>query len=173
MNRKTIEEQKLSRHSALECGSHNPASTMTVTQQNLPTKNGKYRHPQDASFVPSKKCFQKNTFIKPVVVALSHHVSNSSKDRFEFHLGISILIVQNWKQFLAIQTAGRWVMCVAYACVKPYRRKWQGEDINYLFSLKNYLPYRDLNLGPSRVPSLCATNWAIQAWISNHKTIFP
>ena len=46
-------------------------------------------------------------------------ISNSSREnalgpRFQSLLRITILIVQNWKQFLAIQTAGRRVTCVAY-----------------------------------------------------------
>ena len=50
---------------------------------------------------------------------LSRHVSISSRDRcsgprFISPLGITILIFRNWKQYLANQTVGGKVTCVAY-----------------------------------------------------------
>ena len=52
-------------------------------------------------------------------VGLSCIVSNLSRDRcwgsrFKSPIWIKILIFQNWKQFLTIQTAGRQVTCVTY-----------------------------------------------------------
>ena len=51
------------------------------------------------------------------VVAERSHVQNDST-QFDSPLRITILIIQNWKQYIAIQIAGRPVLCVTYN-IKP------------------------------------------------------